>query len=86
MDACEPLTADLRLALRLAIDRARRETIRWDAEPRCIGCGVEQADPFTGAFRYVAGCRTCTERRWGRHRRQHAVPAPVPAQLVLELT
>lgn len=74
------MTADLRHSLRLAVDRAVRARIDWLAEPRCVGCGVEQADPFTGAFRYVAGCRTCTVRRYNR-------PAEsVPVQLVLELT
>lgn len=63
------MTADLRQSLRLEIDRAVRSRIDWEAELRCAGCGVEQIDPDTGAYRYVDGCPTCTDRRGKRQLR-----------------
>jgi hypothetical protein len=53
------------------VDAARRRTIKWDAEPRCAGCGVELVDGDTGAHRYIAGCSTCADRR-SKHRRRDA--------------
>lgn len=61
------MTADLRHSLRLAIDRAVRTRIDWQAEPRCAGCGVEQLDEDSGAYRYVPGCPTCSDRA-SKHR------------------
>lgn len=75
------MTADLRHSLRLAIDRAVRARIDWDAEPRCAGCGVEQADPDSGAYRYVPGCPTCSDRA-SKHRQRTSEPS---LQLELEV-
>jgi hypothetical protein len=61
-----PLTRDQRDLIRTLIDRAARVQINWTAEARCRGCGVEQIDPWTRAHRYVAGCRTCTDRKLRR--------------------
>jgi hypothetical protein len=61
-----PLTGELRDLIRALIDSTTRAQIDWTAEARCRGCGVEQSDPWTGARRYVAGCRTCTDRKLRR--------------------
>lgn len=75
------MTAELRQSLRLAIDRAVRERINWQADPRCAGCGVEQIDSHSGQHRYVAGCGTCSDRA-SKHRQRTTRPA---VQLELEL-
>lgn len=75
------MTADLRHSLRLAIDRAVRARIDWDAELRCVGCGVEQIDSDTGDYRYVPGCGTCSDRA-SKHRRRDAEREP---QLAFEV-
>jgi hypothetical protein len=70
------MRAAVREQVRNARDRAVRVAIDWTAEPRCAGCGVEQMDPWTSVPRYVAGCRTCTDRRLRRvYRRQPKRPA-----------
>jgi hypothetical protein len=58
-----------RQALRQLVDRARRASLQRGGHPRCAGCGVEIRDGDSGEWRYVAGCRTCSERRCGRRRR-----------------
>jgi hypothetical protein len=82
------MTAAVREQVRAARDRAVRAAIDWTAEPRCAGCGVEQSDPWTGEPRYVAGCRTCTDRRLRRSYRasivrEPAKPSPDRQQLQL---
>jgi hypothetical protein len=77
------MRAAAREQVRNARDRAVRVAIDWTAEPRCAGCGVEQMDPWTSAPRYVAGCRTCTDRRL---RRSYRAGKQLSAQLVLTLT
>ena len=74
------MTGELRETLRAAIDQATRQRIDWAAEERCSGCGVEQFDPWTKEPRYVAGCRTCSDRRL---RRQYRAAAG-GTQLVIE--
>ena len=51
-----------RQRLRWLIDAARRQQIDWETDCRCRGCGVELIDEWTGEERYVAGCRTCSDR------------------------
>lgn len=72
------MSAELRQALRLAIDRAVRARIDWQAEPRCSGCGGELFDE-DGQPEYIAGCRLCTDRRC-----KHRLRARDETQLVLE--
>ena len=55
--------------VRRLIDAATRARIAWDSQRRCVGCGVEIIDLSDGRFRYVAGCRTCADRR-AKHRRR----------------
>jgi hypothetical protein len=61
--ARSPLRSRERMRLRLLVDHAVRERIRWQDEPRCIGCGVELRDRDTGMLRYSGGCRSCSDRR-----------------------
>ena len=63
------MTAELRQALRFAIDRAVRARIPTPKHA-CAGCGVELFDPWTDEPVYVSGCRTCSERRAGRAKRE----------------
>jgi hypothetical protein len=58
--------------LRRLIDAERRRRIRWDSEARCAGCAVELIDPDSGEQRYVAGCRTCADRRCKHRARERA--------------
>jgi hypothetical protein len=62
-----PFTPEQRELLRRLIDHERRARIRWQADRRCVGCGVEIEDRESGEFRYLAGCRTCADRR-AKHR------------------
>jgi hypothetical protein len=77
------MRAAVREQVRNARDRAVRAAIDWTAEARCTGCGVEQADPWTGEPRYVAGCGHCTDRKL---RRAYRAGEQLNAQLVLTLT
>ena len=61
------LTHELRQQLREAIGVAVRARIDWQAAPRCVACGSELADE-EGRPQYLAGCRTCSDRRC-KHRR-----------------
>lgn len=62
-DGRRQLSCSDRGTLRRLIDSERRLRIRWQAEPRCVGCGVELVDPDSGEYRYAAGCSTCSDRR-----------------------
>lgn len=71
------MTAELREAIRRAIDAHARATLPAPAEP-CAGCGVESFAAWTGEPRYVDGCPTCRDRRIGRRARSRS------AQLTIE--
>lgn len=75
-----PLTREQRDLIRTLIDRAARAQINWTEEARCARCGVEHIDPWTGAYRYVPGCRSCTDRKLRRLYRA----ADRPEQLSLD--
>lgn len=63
------LTADLRKRLRAAIDTEVRARLP-EPQAACRGCGVETYDHWSGDPVYLTGCRTCSERRFGRLRRE----------------
>lgn len=60
------MTAEMRLALKQAVDAAvRQREAHSHARTHCAGCGV----PLD---RYLDDCRTCWNRRYNRERYRRA--------------